>query len=236
MAFFKNRGRAVAVLFFAMLSFAVFWISTAAACRLIEEWYGILAGCLLMALALLCHHFADRRSGCYVIGFLLNTVGMGCFASAYYNVSGVSATLTGLAPALLLPAGLILITCTVLTAFPKIKSVFSDTVAVLILGLIITTIVFWVKRGGEFYAFSLFSLVVAGFHLGVCMATVNESERSLLRDISLGSFGMFLAVGVAVVIAIACVAGDGCDGDCCDCSGCDCGSGGDSGKRSRAKK
>ena len=228
--FLKCRGRALTVLFFAVLSFGAFLLFTTAACRLFNEWYGIIAGCLLMALALLCHHFGDQHFLFYVIAFLLNAVGMGCFASAYYNISGVSSTLPELAPALLLPVGLILMTCAVLTAFPRSKTVLTDIVAVLILGLMIATIVFWVRCGGAFYAFSLFSLLIAGFHLGVCMATANEAERSLLRDVSLGSFGMFLAVGVAALIAISCAGGDGCDCDCCDCGDC-CGTGGDGKKK-----
>ena len=230
LSFLKTRCRPLAVLFFAILSFGVFLISTTAACRLFNRWYGIIAGCLLMALALLCHHFGDRHFLFYVVAFLLNALGTGCFASAYYNISGVPSALSDLAPALLLPVGLLLVTCTVLTAFPRSTTVFTDIMAVLILGLMIATIVFWVRCGGAFYAFSLFSLLIAGFHLGVCMATANEAERSLLRDVSLGSFGMFLAVGVAALIAISCAGGDGCDCDCCDCGDC-CGTGGDGKKK-----
>ena len=234
-AFVKGRGRALAVMLFAVFSFVIFPLSTTVTCRFWSEWWqGIVTGSLLTVFALLLHHFGDRHSFCYVIGFLMNTVGMGCFASSYYFYSGLPSALSDLLPAVLLPFGLILITCAALTAFPQIKQAFTGVVAILIVGLVVTTIVFWVRRSGDFYAFSLFSLLVAGFHLCVCMATVDEPERRLLRDISFGGFGMLGGVGIAALIAIACVAGDGCDCDCCDCSGCDC-SGGD-GKRGKPKK
>ncbi|MBE6690784.1 MAG: hypothetical protein E7590_05820 [Ruminococcaceae bacterium] len=234
-AFLKNRGRALVVMLFTALSFVIFPLLTAVACRFLGEWFnGIVAGILLMVLALVLHRFGDMYAVCYVISFLLNTVGMGCFASSYYLYSGIPSALPDLLPSVLLPLGLMLIICAALTAFPQIKHVFAGVGAILLVGSIVTAIVFWVRRGGEFYAFSLFSLLVAGFHLCVCMATVNEPERCLLRDVSFGGFGMFGGVGIAVLIAIFCIGGDGCDCDCCDCYDC-CDWNGGGSKRKKKK-
>ena len=117
---------------------------------------------------------------------------------------------------------ILLLVCVLLTAIPKRKQPIVITSVVIELGLLITSIVQWVRFGGEFYAFSFFALLVILFYTVVYAITAGEEERSLMRDISFGSYGTYLLVAIAALVATACVVGDGCDcdGDCCDC--CDC--------------
>lgn len=202
-----------------------------------SKWHGLPMGGLLMLLAIPFHLQGEKRKIFYLISFLLNTAGMGICASAYYTMTIVPSALEDLLPALALPLAILLVTGILLVLFEEKKQFIVTVVIFLEIALIVASIVFWVNRGAEFYAFSLFSLVVASFYTFAYHLAIDEEEYSILRDISLGSYGAFLLVGIAALIAIACVAGDGCDCDCgdgCDCCDCDCGSG--SGGSQKAKK
>ena len=61
--------------------------------------------------------------------------------------------------------------------------------------------------------------MIAVFYTIVLGFTVDEEERSLLRDASFGGFGAFLIIGLIVIIVLS--GGDGCD--CGDCGDCGCG-------------
>ena len=224
------RRRVVIVVLFSVVALLVF----TGCCYLGQDWFlkwhGIPTGGVLMLLAIPLHLLGEKSAISYVFSFLLNTAGMGFCASAYYTMTIAPSALEDLLPALVLPLAILLVTCILLVVCIEKKQPIVTIVIFLEIALIIASIVFWVDRGAEFYAFSLFSLVVASFYTVVYHFAIDEDEYSILRDVSLGSYGAFLLVGVAALVAIACVAGDGCDcdgGDCCDCdcSGCDCGSG-----------
>lgn len=233
------RCRAIVVFLFAALALLMF----TACCYLGQDWFSkwhaLPIGGVLMLAAVPFHLLGEKAAISYVFSFLLNTVGMGFCASAYYTMTIVPSALEDLLPALILPLAILLVSCILLTFLRELKQPIIAVVMVLEFSLVIASIVFFAKRGGDFYAFSLFSLLIASFYTVVYALTVDE-ERVMLRDISFGSYGAFLLVGVAALIAIACVAGDGCDcdgGDCCDCdcTGCDCGSGVGEGKTKTKK-
>ena len=102
-------------------------------------------------------------------------------------------------------------------------------VCILMLALIIISIVFWTKRGGEYYAFSTFASIVVAFFLGAVIYCADDEDRNSLPCASLCTFGALLSVFLVVLIALG---GDGCDCDCGGCDGCDCGGG----KKSRKLK
>ena len=219
------RCRAIVVFLFALVSLLLFTLCCHMGQGWFSLWYGLPVGGVLMLLSIPLHRLGEKNGFGYVAGFLFNTAGMGFCASAYYSMAGVSAALDRLCPALILPLGILLVGCILFVVFAQAKQPVAAILIVLEIGLLIATVVFFAKRGGDFYAFSLFSLLIAGFYTVIYALTVDEEERNILRDISFGSYGAFLLVGVAALVAIACIAGDGCDcdgGDCCDC---DCGSG-----------
>lgn len=225
------RYRPVTVLFFAAAALLLFAGAIALAVTWSGMWYGAVCGLVLMGLSLPCHIFGARLQGLlYLTSFLLNTVGMGFGASTYYQVSHVPATFSLLLPTLAFPLLLLLLLTVLLTVIPQHKHPVIAVFAVTELALLIVLVVLWINRGGAFYACSLFALLIATFYTAVYAITADEEERSVLRDISCGSYGVFLLVGLAVLVAVACVAGDGCDcdcdgnccdADCCDCSGCE---------------
>ncbi len=144
-----------------------------------------------------------------------------------------------LLPAVFLPLALLCLCCVALTAFTDTKEPIISVAVALEIALLIASVVFWIIRGGEFYAFSLFSHLIALFYTAVCALTVNEEERALERDIAIGSFGVFALIGVMALIAVLIVSGgDGCDCDCtdgCECDCCEC-VGGDGAVGDNSKK
>lgn len=237
--FFQTKYRAPVIFIVATLTTALFTFCTHLCALHVPEWYGLLVGGALTLLAIPFHLLGSRSSPAYLLPFLLNTAGMGFCAGAYYTTSGVCAAYSHLFPVTVIPLALVLILALFLIALPQHKEPIVAVFIILEIGLIITAGVFWGIRGGDFYAFALFSLAISLFYTAVCALTVGEPERRFARDISFGSFGAFLLVGAVALIAVVAVAGgDGCDCDCdcsdgCDCSGCDCGGSGD--KKQRKK-
>jgi hypothetical protein len=196
-----------------------------------SKWFGILVGIGLMLISIPFFALGDRNKIFYVVCMMLNTVGMGFIASAYYVVKAVPANIPSFILASLLPL-FILLVCSVILACPindTAKAVTFIVVCILMLSLIITSIVFWTKRGGEYYAFSTFASIVVAFFLGAVIYCADDEDRNSLPCASLCTFGALLSVFLVVLIALG---GDGCDCDCSGCDGCDCGGG----KKSRKLK
>ncbi|MBQ9801466.1 MAG: hypothetical protein IJW51_00115 [Clostridia bacterium] len=235
------KRKPIIVFFFSAAALLLFAGSCAWCATWSGTWYGAVWGLALMVLSIPCYLFGARLQGLlYLVAFLLNTVGMGLGAATYYQVSCEPAAFTALLPALILPLILLLVLAVLLTVMPQHKHPVIAVFVVIELALLVAGVVFWVKQGGEFYACAVFAHLIAAFYTAVYAFTVDEEERSVLRDLAIGSYGAFWLVGLAALIAIACVAGDGCDcdcdGDCCDCSGCEGGSGSSKGTAKRARR
>ena len=218
----KTRLKPLCIFFFFAVTLILFTAFTSIGAPLFTKAYGIPIGMLFMIVAIVWHILGSQYDIFYILGIIFNSVGMGFLASTYYCLKDVPSFISDLAPALVLPLAIMLAVSVILTLAPDIKHPMIVILAILELGLIIASIVFWCTRGGDFYAFSMFSLIVTGFYTGVLAFTVDE-ERELLRDISFGCFGAFFIIGIVVIIAIS--QGEACDG--CDggCDGCDCGGG-----------
>lgn len=232
-----TRRRAFVVFLFGALSLLLFAVFCHLADEWLTQWYGLPVGGALMLLSVPFHGLGEKNGCYYLVSTLMNTAGMGFCASAYYSVNKVFSELADLLPAVLLPIGILMLVCLLLALWERLRVPIAVGAVAVLTALIVASIVFWVNRGGEFYAFSLFSLIVAGFYTIVCAVSINE-ERDVLEDISIGSYGALSLVAIAVLVAIACASGDGCDcdADCCDC--CDCGdcSDGQKTKLKRTKK
>lgn len=220
----QGRAKIWLVFAFATLALFLFLLFTPLGVQLFSEWYGLLGGLTLTALAFLGYLGGEKLPVLYLFAFLLNTVGGSFCASAYYRTAALPCTWEALCPAVFLPLALLFLCGVALTAFPDTKEPIIAVTVVLEVALLIATIVFWIIRGGEFYAFSLFSLLIALFYTVVFALTVNEEERATERDIAIGSFGAFMLVGMAALVAVLVIAGgDGGDCDCCECYDCcDC--------------
>lgn len=220
----QDRAKVWLIFAFSVLALLLFLTFATLGARLFPEWYGLVGGLVLTAIAFVCYLGGEKAPFLYLLTFLLNTAGSGFCASAYYRMAELPCTTEALFPAVLLPFLLLFLCGVALSTFPDTKEPIIAVAIALELALLIASIVFWVIRDGEFYAFSLFSHLIALFYTVVFALTVNEEERAAERDVAIGSFGAFMLVGVAALLAVLAVAGgDGGDCDCCECFDCcDC--------------
>lgn len=223
--YLRTKGKGITVYIFFLIALALFVCSVFAGCAIFDRWFGILAGVLLSILAVPFHFFLGRKTAVgHFLSYLFNTVGAGFSVSAYYTVKSVSLVIDKLAYGILSTVLVMLILCLLMVILRESKHILIVIFAIIELGLIITSIVLWVKRGGEIYAIMHFSLVLATFYTAVLAVTVDEDERTAIRDCSFGSYGFYLvATVVVIVILLGAMGCDDCSCDGCDCSGCcDC--------------
>ena len=220
--YLKTKGKGITVYIFFLIALAVFVCSIFAGCAIFDRWFGILAGVLLSVLAVPFHFFLGRKTAVgHFLSYFFNTVSAGFSVSAYYTVKSVSLVIDKLAYGILLSVFVMLILSLLMVIMRENKHILIVIFAIIELGLIITSIVFWVNRGGEIYAIMFFALVLSSFYTAVLAVTVDEDERTAIRDCSFGSYGFYLVATVVVIVILLGAAGcDDCSCDGCDCSGC----------------
>jgi len=90
-----------------------------------------------------------------------------------------------------------------LQTFNKTKKV-TVTVACIVNGAVTVALtVFWITYGWLIFSFGFFCSLISFFYLCVFGITVNHDERSVLRDISFGSFGSFIIITVVVIFILS---------------------------------
>ena len=227
MTYFRTKGKGFSVYFFFLLFLAIFLISVFLGCDIFAKWFGLLAGFILTMLAIPCHFYIGEKTAFgHFLSFIFNAVGSGFSVSAYYTVKGVSLIPEKLAYGIMPCVVLVLVISVLMVALRENKHILIFIFALIEIALLITSIVFWVKRGGEIYAIMFFSLLLSSFFTAVLAVTVDEDERSVMRDCSFGSYGFYLvATVVVIVILLGAMGCDDCSCDGCDCGDCDCSSG-----------
>lgn len=223
--YFRTRGKGISVYFLFILALFIFLASVLTGCRIFSNWFGLIVGFILTLLAIPCHLLIGKRNALgYFLSYFLNTIGVGFSVSAYYLVKDVHPYPEKLINGII-PAAILMLLIGLLMTFAKEnKHIFIVIFAIFEIGLVITSIVFWVKHGGETFAIVFFSLLLSSFYIAVYAVTIDEDERGVLRDCSFGSYGFYLVATVVVIVILLGAMGcddcscDGCDcGDCCDC-------------------
>ncbi len=221
---------------------------------LVPCWYGmwmgnttpislLVMGAVPMILAIPCHVLggnrgflephAEIRTILYMLGILLNAVGTSLCMTAYYIHIEAKPAPAALIAAALVSIAIYAILAILFQFLPNRYGLFTGATGLIILALLITAIVFWVKSDSKvFFSFGFFTLLWTLITVISLHVACSDEESPWLRFASFAAFGILMAVGGIVLIILACVGGDGCDcdcgdgcGDCCDCSGCDCGGG-----------
>ena len=230
---------------------------------LVPRWYGLwmgyatpitvlVLGLIPMILAIPCHVLggnrgflqphAEIRTILYILSILLNAVGTSLCMTAYYIHIEAKPTLTTLIVAALISVAVYAILAILFQFFPNRYGLLTGVAGLILLALIITSIVFWVKSDSKiFFSFGFFTLLWTLITVIALHVACSDEEDPWLRFASFAAFGILMAVGGIVLIILACAAGDGCDcsGDCCDCGdcgGCDCGGGGGAETQAAKKK
>ena len=211
----------------------------------------LVIGLIPMILAIPCHvlggnrgflaRHGEIRTILYILGILFNAVGTSLCMTAYYIHIEGSPTLAPLVAAALISVAIYAILAILFQVLPNRYGLLTGAAGLIILALLITAIVFWVRSDSKvFFSFGFFTLLWTLITVIALHVACSDEESPWLRFASFASFGILMAVGAIVLIILACAGGgDGCDcdcsGDCCDCSGCDCGGSG-GGESHAAKK
>lgn len=201
--FSKKNGKPFVVFMFTIIAYILFALSTIFALSICTEWYGLVIGAILMILAVPVHMFAKNHNMFYVLSYALNTVGSGFAVSAYYLEKQLIVIPENMFLPMLIPAIISLITYLLIRVFPKIKKFVLATFTIGTIAMLIAFAVLWIKNGYEFYSFAFFNFVFTLFYVVVDAVTVGEYDRLVIRDISFGSFGIFLVIALVVLFIIS---------------------------------
>lgn len=200
--FSKGKGKPFIVFLFTIIAYIMFALSTVFAMSVCTEWYGLIVGAVLMLLAVPSHIFAKKHKFLYILSFILNTVGSGFAASAYYLEKQHTVIPESLFLPMLIPAAVSFVTYLLVRLFPKARK-FVLTIATLgTIAMLIAFAVLWIRKGYEFYSFAFFNTVFTLFYVVTDAVTIGEYDRNVIRDISFGSFGIFLVVAMVVLFII----------------------------------
>lgn len=200
--FLHTKAKAFVVFLFAVISIGVFIISTLISTAILKEWYGLIPGLILMILAIPFHWIGKKRKGSYFISFFLNSIANGCSVAAYYVSKNIALELHSLLLGVLPALAVLFLVYLMLQTFHKTKRV-TVTVACIVNGLLtISLMVFWIINGSTIFSFGFFASLISFFYLCVFGITINHDERSVLRDISFGSFGSFIIITVVVIFLL----------------------------------
>lgn len=227
--YLHTKAKAFVVFLFAVISIGVFIISTLISTAILKEWYGLIPGLILMILAIPFHWMGKKRKGGYLISFLLNSVANGCSVAAYYVSKNIALHIHSLFLGVLPALGVLLLAYFMLQTFHKTKRV-TVTVACIINGVLtIALLVLWIIYGSTHFSFGFFASLISFFYLCVFGITINHDERSVLRDISFGSFGSFIIITIVVIFLLT-------DGEILDGADFDFDIGGNGKKRKKQKR
>lgn len=203
MNFLNTKAKAFVVFLFSLISIALFAVAVFLGIAIFKEFYGLAAAVCLMVLAIPFHLQGKKRKWMYIISFLMNSVANGFSVSAYYTVKNIDLSIHGVLFAAIPAVGILLLVYLMLQTFNKTKKV-TVTVACLVNGAVTVALtVFWIMHGWTIFSFGFFCSMISFFYLCVFGITVNHDERSVLRDISFGSFGSFIIITVVVIFILS---------------------------------
>lgn len=227
--FLHTKAKAFVVFLFSVISIGIFIVSALGAAAVLKEWYGLIPGIILMILAIPFHWMGKKRKHCYLISFLINSVANSCSVAAYYVSQNIHlelhSLLLGVVPAL----AVLFLVYLMLQTFHKTKRV-TVTVACILNGLLtVGLMVLWIIYGSTVFSFGFFTSLISFFYLCVFGITINHDERSVLRDISFGSFGSFIIITIVVIFLLT-------DGEILDGADFDIDIGGNGKKRKKQNR
>lgn len=197
-----NKRKPFVIFAFSSMALILMSVSTIIGCAIINRWFGIIAGLAFMLIALPVHILAKRHSYIYILSFLLNSIGTGLSVSAYYTVKKVYLDYTQILIAILLILCILLMTAFFLLKWPSNKKTIIVAISIVLTLLLISSIFLWVIKGLVVFSFGFFSTLLALFYILVFAVSIN-TNRSLFRDISYGSFGGIIILTMVVILILS---------------------------------
>ncbi len=200
--FINSKAKAFIVFLFSLISLGVFVFSTYFATFVFPKWYGVVAGIVLMIIAIPFHYMGKKNVWGYFCAFIINSIANGFTISALkflHNGSNIYIMLLAAIPS----AAILFLVYLMLQIFNKTKAV-TVTVACIINAILITSLIVLIIRYGDFiFKYGVFCSLISWCYLGVFGVTINHSERPVFRDLSFGSFGTFVILIVVVIFILS---------------------------------
>lgn len=201
--FFNAKAKVFTVFVFSLVAVGLLAASVYLFATILNFPNGLLLGIIMMAVAIPFHIIGKRSKWTYLVSFLLNSVANGLSVSAYYTekniVPSVYDIIIGIIPAVCI----LILVYLMLQIFGKTKKITITVACILNAFLTILFVAFWIINKGALFSFGFFASLVSLFYLGVFGITVNHDKRSVLRDISFGSFGAFVIATVVVLFVLS---------------------------------
>lgn len=201
--FLNTKAKAFVVFLFSLIALVLFILSTLVATAICKESYGLIIGIALMILAILLHCAGKKHYWGYLSSFLINAIANGFSVSAYYFSANIEMDLYHLFFAVIPAVGILFLVYVMLQTFHKTKRVTVTIACIVNALLILTLMVLWIMHGYVIFSFGFFCSLISFFYLCVFGITINHDERSVLRDISFGSFGSFIILTVVVIFILS---------------------------------
>ena len=203
MSFLNTKAKAFVVFLFSLISVALIAVAAFLGVAVFKEFYGLAAAITLMILAIPFHLQGKKRKWTYTVSFLMNSVANGFSVSTYYSAKNIDLSIEGVLLAVIPAVGILLLVYLMLQTFNKTKKVTVTVACILNGALTVALTVLWIIYGWLIFSFGFFCSLISFFYLCVFGITVNHDERSVLRDISFGSFGSFIIITVVVIFILS---------------------------------
>ena len=163
---------------------------------------GIVLGVITLVCSIILHWVGKTKTIGYIGAFVFNAIGSGCFVSMYYDAHPPIPENKTMLLSALVPFGILTLTCLALLICEKIKSVVIAVAVVVHAVFLLISLVYWAQGDTQYYGLQFFLHILSLYTLGVLGVTVGE-ERSVWRDLSLGSFGSFLIIAAIVILILS---------------------------------
>lgn len=183
-----------------ILTYIIASLACLVCAKAVPKWFGLIIGFCIMLIALILHFVAKNTSPLlYIVSCCINAVATGFSIGAYY--ASTSTKLPVLTPLLLFLPYLIL-TFLILCFIQYIpKKIFSGILcSIILLGSIVLCILYWDESTLITYGFFLLLIQFVNFILSI---RILKTSRSVLTNLSLASFGIYLLVACVVAIIIS---------------------------------
>lgn len=199
----NNKIKPLVILLFGALTFAIMIPAVYFGVTLLTwELEGLICTFVLACLAIPIHIFSKRNETFYVVSWAINSVGIGLGVSSYYLYEEIRPDILQMVLSALIVTTVLAAACLLLYKFKESKKTIIIVSAVVMALLAVAAVIFWIINGAVLFSFGFFCLVEAAVWLYICGKTVNVNKRHILRDVSLGGFGVAAAVGVLVLALI----------------------------------
>lgn len=201
--YLNTKAKAFVVFVFSLSFMGIFVLSSLFATQICQKWYGLAIGIVMTIIAIPFHCKGKKVLWGYLASFLINSIASGFVVSAYYIKSERAFDIHNLIIGAIPAAAIVFLVYLMLQSFNKTKKVTIIVAAIINIVLSITTIIFWIMQGNVVFSFGFFCSLISFFYLCVFGITINHDERSVLRDISFGSFGSFIIISVVVIFILS---------------------------------